>query len=408
MYLTRIFYKRGARLTYYVTLLMLLASSLMPASIASAGCVGGSCSSGITLTPDTGKVGTMVVLAITSSTFALEGNYEIRWSPTTAFEQDRTTVLKQGNVARGDTSVAVSFTIPEAQSGAHYIQFIQLATRAMVNFQFNVKPGLKINPSSARPGATVTVTGQGLPAKTASRLTFDGTLTNVFVTTNDVGSFTAKFTVPDTTAGEHEIAATDEYLSPIALAKLEVIPATTPANETLDASAKGNSIQVNAAVPNSPQQLKDNVSPPMPGLLTPMGHRFGLLGVQTVSFGWSDVLDPSGVTYTLEIADNYDFLPTRPIIRKTGLTETGCALSIAPGAYYWRIKAVDGAGNESQWSYSPYQFVVAEISNLMQKFIELLKEVNFFSILGFVIGGLVIIRIFVLLVQGWRQRRRYY
>jgi hypothetical protein len=139
-----------------------------------------------------------------------------------------------------------------------------------------------------------------------------------------------------------------------------------------------------------------------------MGHRFGLLGTQTVPFKWSGVSDPSGITYTLEVADNYAFLPTGLIIKRTGLTDTSCALDIAPGTYYWRVKAVDGADNESEWSYVPYEFVVAELSNFMHEFIELLKRVRFFSILGFIIGGLVVLRIIVLLVRAWLRRRRGY
>jgi len=405
MYITRIFHKRVTKLIYYAALFTLLASSLMPSSVANAGCVGGSCGTGVSLTPDSGKVGTMVVLSIAGDTFS-EGDYEVYWSPTAVFEQDRTTVLARGHVSEGSTSVATSFTIPGAEYGVHYIQFRQL--RRFVTFQFFVKPGLKVSPASARPTTTVTIIGQGFPAKAAGNLTFDGKSTNLTITTNDVGSFTTEFTIPDATTGEHELAVSTEYPMAAAGAKLEILPAATPANKTPDVMTKDTSTQALAANDNSSQPPQDSTPPPTPGPLTPMGHRFGLLGTQTVSFNWSGVADPSGITYTLEVADNYDFLPTKPILRKTGLTETSCALNIAPGTYYWRVKAVDGAGNESQWSYAPYAFVVAEFSNFIHEFIELLKKVRFFSILGFIIGGLVVLRIIVLLVRAWLRRRRGY
>ena len=70
----------------------------------------GNCS-GVSLTPDKGKVGTRVVLTIMSSAFSLEGDYEVWWSPTITFEKDRTTVLKEGSVTRGSMAVTASFTL---------------------------------------------------------------------------------------------------------------------------------------------------------------------------------------------------------------------------------------------------------------------------------------------------------
>ncbi|MBM3142307.1 MAG: hypothetical protein FJ005_04570 [Chloroflexi bacterium] len=405
MYVTRMFYKREIKLIYYAALFTLLASSLMPSSVANAGCVGGSCGAGVTLTPDSGKVGTMVVLSIAGETFS-EGDYEVCWSPTAAFEQGRTTVLARGHVSEGSTAVATSFTIPEAEYGVHYIQFRQL--RRVVTFQFFVKPGLKVTPASSRPNATVTVNGQGFPAETGGRLTFDGKSTNLTIITNAVGSFTTEFTIPAASSGEHELVVTTEYPMTSASTKLEVLPTANVTNDIPDVPAKETGTQANATEHDSPQPLADTTSPPRPGPITPMGHRFGLVGTQTVSFKWSGANDPSGITYTLEVADNYDFIPTGLIIKRTGLTDTNCALDIAPGTYYWRVKAVDGAGNESEWSYVPYEFVVAEFSNFMHEFTELLKKIKFFYILGFIIAGLVVIRIFVLLIRAWLRRRKGY
>ena len=347
----------------------------------------------------------MVVLSIAGDAFS-EGDYEVYWSPTAAFEQGRTTVLARGHVSEGSTAVATSFTIPEAEYGMHYIQFRQL--RRLVTFQFTVKPGLKVSPSSARPTTTVIIAGQGFPAEAGGKLTFDGKSINLTIITNDVGSFNKEFTIPAAATGEHEIAVSTSYPMASASAKLEVLPTANVTNNTPDVPAKETGTQANAIEHDSPQPLADTTPPPRPGPLTPMGHRFGLVGTQTVSFSWGGVADPSGITYILEVADNYDFLQTSPIIRKTGLTETSCALDIAPGSYYWRVKAVDGVGNESEWSYVPYEFAVAELSNFMHESIGLLKNIKFFYILGFIIGGLVIIRILVLLIRAWLRRRKGY
>ena len=327
----------------------------------------------------------------------------VYWSPTAAFEQGRTTVLARGHVSAGSTSVAASFTIPEAEYGIHYIQFRQPG--GVVPFQFFVNPGLKVSPPSVRSVSTVTIIGQGFPAEAGGRLTFDGKSTNLTIITNDVGSFTKEFTIPAAASGEHELIVTTEYPLATANAKLEVLPTTTSGNKTPDAD---NGMPSHSITDNSPQPPADTTPPPRPGPLSPMGHRFGLLGNQTVSFSWSGVSDPSGITYTLEVADNYDFLSASHIISKTGLTETSYSIDIAPGTYYWRVKAVDGAGNESDWSYVSYEFVVAELSDLVQQFIGLLNRIKFFYILGFIIGGFVILRIIVLLIQAWLRHRKEY
>lgn len=74
----------------------------------------------------------------------------------------------------------------------------------------------------------------------------------------------------------------------------------------------------------------------------------------TPTFDWEDVSDPSGVTYTLEVDDNWDF--ASPKVSKTGLGSSQYTLSgtgdevLTEDSWYWRVKAVDGVGNENGWS----------------------------------------------------------
>jgi hypothetical protein len=369
--------------------------------------VGANCS-GVSLTPDKGKVGTSVVLTITSSAFPLEGDYEVWWSPAITFEKNRTTVLKEGSVARGNMSVTASFSIPESKYGIHYVQFVQLATEKAVSLPFTVKPSLTVSPSSGPPGTTVSISGTGFPAQDMGRLTVDGNLTAVAIVTNDVGSFTSEFVIPDTSAGDHRLIATTEHLAVTATAELEVVSNAGPAGETPDVDTRD--ISTGGCDDNSStlKSTQDNKSPPTPAAIAPMGHRFGLLGAQLICFRWSDVRDPSGVAYTLEIADSCDFLPPETSIRKTELTETSCTISVEPGTYYWRVKAIDGAGNESRWAYVPYAFTVGEVSALVQEFVELLNKVRFLSILGFIVCGLIILPVLVLFIRAFVRRRKDY
>jgi hypothetical protein len=78
----------------------------------------------------------------------------------------------------------------------------------------------------------------------------------------------------------------------------------------------------------------------------------------TPIFDWSDVTDPSGVTYSLQVDDNADF--SSPIVSKEGLTASTYTLTkdeaLPKGTYYWRVEAVDGAGNTAGWT-APFSFV---------------------------------------------------
>jgi hypothetical protein len=75
------------------------------------------------------------------------------------------------------------------------------------------------------------------------------------------------------------------------------------------------------------------------------------------------------VTYALQIAKDLDF--TSPLLDKTGLTISECLVSkddnvkLKKGtAYYWRVKAVDGALNESDWTYPRLFYVGFSLSAL--------------------------------------------
>ena len=328
------------------------------------------------MTPSSGKVGTTAIINITASTFSLEGDYEIRWSPAATFEENKTIVLSKGNVPRGNNSVTARFTVPEAKYGINFVQFMRTSYNDPVNFQFNVRPNIEVTPSSTRSGNSVTISGTGFPARDRGTLTFDGKMTNVKIATNDMGSFTAKFKVPDTTPGEHKlIVKTLRLYTEAASTNLKVLPNTSPEPEppkveNNDTTTKGNSNDKTTV--NLPLNSK---YPPRPAPVTPMGHMYGLFGAQPVTFSWKKVSDPTGIIYTLEIADNVNFSSIKPNMKKTGLTQTNYTISMEPGTYYWRVKAINGEGTEGQWSCAPYAFKVGELSILIHEFMEFLRTI---------------------------------
>ncbi len=132
-------------------------------------------------------------------------------------------------------------------------------------------------------------------------------------------------------------------------------------------------------------------APDKPIPIGPKDQRFGWFGSQLVTFTWSEVSDASGVTYVVEIAENLNFFPLKPGMKKADLTESRCTATIEPGTYYWRVKAIDGAGNESEWSISPYPF-----------------KVGFISIWSIVAGAVIFLIVFVLLIRTFFRRLSEY
>jgi hypothetical protein len=76
-------------------------------------------------------------------------------------------------------------------------------------------------------------------------------------------------------------------------------------------------------------------------------------------FGWGPVTDDSlPVTYRLQVATDVSFGASTIVLDKTALESTSYTLSqaeelklaVQSTPYYWRVKAIDAASNESDWS----------------------------------------------------------
>jgi len=86
------------------------------------------------------------------------------------------------------------------------------------------------------------------------------------------------------------------------------------------------------------------------------------MGVKVKSpatFDWEDITDDSmPVTYVLQIAVDDDFEAASIVMEITDIELSTYTLTEAEelklagrqDAYYWRIKALDGASNESEWT----------------------------------------------------------
>jgi len=97
------------------------------------------------------------------------------------------------------------------------------------------------------------------------------------------------------------------------------------------------------------------------------------------------VEDPSGVSYSFEMSRNSDF--SGSVVRKEGLAQPEYTMQAGEkpqaGDYFWRVKAVDLAGNAGDWSQS--QFIS-------------FTGIDFWPIIG-VIAALVVVGLII-----WRIR----
>jgi hypothetical protein len=165
-------------------------------------------------------------------------------------------------------------------------------------------------------GMSVTVDGTNFKPKTTVEITY-GEEKTITVDTNSRGSFSTNFTIAPGPAGSYTITATD---------------GTNTASTTFIMEA------------NAPP-------PPLPLL-----PKAASAAEEVTYFDWGDVSDPSGVTYTLQIATDTEF--TRVVLERKGLTAseyvlTGAEQLMASGEetpYYWRVKAIDLADNEGEWT----------------------------------------------------------
>ena len=207
-------------------------------------------------------------------------------------------------------------------------------------------------------GMQLEVSGEHFSPERIVTVTYNDSRNPVTGMVDNNGRFTLDFTVPPSTAGDHIITATDGENSTSSIFVMESRPPQIP-------------------VPLEPAAT-DYVDP-------------------QARFDWQDVTDPSGVTYSLQISADRDF--STIVLEKTGLTDSEYTLteeeelprysvdvdlpaetesnqdnsgeenqtSTEPSdgsiAYYWRVRAVDGTSNESDWS-APRSFYVASRSAL--------------------------------------------
>jgi hypothetical protein len=214
---------------------------------------------------------------------------------------------------------ATTFEVLARQAGTYKIRVSDGTNIKETDFTVTTSATISPVTSTASPGHVgddITVSGVGFMPDRTLIITYDGK-TEASTTVASDGTFSITFPAPASHSGTHTIIASDNVSS---ISFTFVMEATPPAAPTLSKPEAGTKAKAQA------------------------------------TFGWSEVTDPSGVTYTLQIATDAAF--TQMVLEKKLLTQSEYTLtkdekleSVSPKTpYYWRVKAIDGASNESAWS----------------------------------------------------------
>jgi len=341
------------------------------------------------ITPNSGKVGTP--MTVSGSGF--------RANRTVSVHFDNIIITTTQSDSRG--SFSATFNIIVGTGGSHVISTSDGVYTVSGNFM--IQPGVILSQTSGKMGAQVNITGTGFDAGRTLAITL-GSMPLRSTTTDASGSFSDRFTVPQMDVGSYNLNASDgTNMASIAFAvtsSFNISPTTGYVGSTVTIKGGGynglvtikydDDIVANAianadgsfsttfVVPASIHGYHtitasdtmtaletafsmESTPPPVPIVMTPQG--ISRENARPV-FTWQGVTDPSGVTYTLQIASDASF--NTVIMEKEELT--GIQYTIqnteklkATGKetpYYWRVKAIDLASNESQWS-TPGSFYVS-------------------------------------------------
>ena len=244
-------------------------------------------------------------------------------------------------------SFQTSFVIPPSGAGPHLIQAISPFSVASVNPEqsFTVVPTVDLSTNEGSVGQKLMVIGQGFAPENTVRLNYDErTLSSIL--TDELGSFRIELLVPESNHGDHLIQLIDE---------------------------EGNKQQTTFNI--------EDIPPASPSLREPDdGTWGGIFGGYQPDMNWSPVTDPSGVKYFLQMSSDRDF--DNIILERDTLLNPRYKFEeqdkLAKGTYFWRVKAIDQASNESPWSNS-YQLK----SGLIPLWL-------FFILVGMVVGFLIL------------------
>ena len=267
----------------------------------------------ITLNSEAGAVGS--ILTVSGTGFASKSDISV------FFQSEEVAFAKTDESGTFGTT---SFNVPSVSPDTYDIT-VKDEKRNTAKYEFTITAGISVDQTTANVGSDLTISGTGFEAGGEIYVEYDGVAVATIATDND-GAFQVVLKVPASPHGEHVISVSDGVNTRQLVFEIE------------------------------------SDAPPVPALVSPDDKS---VAEAATYFDWEDVDDPSvPVRYQLQIASDVDF--TVVILEKT-LTESTYTLggtealaAVTEGSpYFWRVKAIDGALNESEWAAPRLLLVLA-------------------------------------------------
>ena len=350
----------------------------------------------VNVDPVAGGVGTLVTITATGFASA-ESGINVLYSGKE---------VRSGITADVSGSWSTSFSVPPSTSGSHIIIVLgnTTASKDIPDMIFTVAPAVSVNPVSGAVEDDIKISGSGFANnETTIEVTFDGKSLARNILADDSGGWSVNTTVPASGSGPHNITASGRVTPATDIipaifttqSVLTVVPKSGNVNDELRVTGSGfnagkdfsvsfennpiasgsvnesGSFQVIFKAPGgksgsltitatdtkgttaSTSFAMETTPPEVPKIAAPRdGATVGFMGDTKVSFKWSDVTDPSGVSYDIEVSDQSNFVKSifshaKLVDAKYTMTE---AEALPNGEYFWHVRAVDGAGNASEWT----------------------------------------------------------
>jgi len=313
-----------------------------------------------------------------------------------------------GTEAAGGTGeFTYSFTIPDSTAGKHKIT-ARNAEGHSAEAEFEVLPSITVTPTSAATDDILAVSGNGFGPRSGIDVYFKHDEV-AYAKTDEFGNFkVVLFKVPAMAPATYDVTAKDEdgnmgktACTIIAEAWLDKTVAHVGAKVTISGTGfiiggtitiKYDDVVITKIVADSNGAFKavfrvpvskygnhvitvsDDINtkqldfvieweaPPIPIPLLPSDGS-QVEAEAEAYFDWEDVDDPSlPLTYCFQVAPDKDFTATvlekRLTVSEYTLTKEEKLAGVKKESpYYWRVKAIDSAANESEWS-QPNSFYV--------------------------------------------------
>jgi len=293
-------------------------------------------------TPASGPVGTKIT--ITGVGFrAGEDGITFTWDGP---------IIDTNVVAQPNGTFSYVITVPPSVKGRHILgvygsSFTPIGI--VPDLEFEVNPSIRLTPSTVIGSRDIRIDGSGFNADEIIAIKYDNSATDATATTDALGNFKLTMKAPSKAGKTHTIEAAGNK-GGVAQASYTSGSLPPPAIQLLSPGPGATFYGYNSVVDAMTGLFRS------PGSILGIGPAPQQSGTDTSLdvLSWSADTDNSGIKYSLQISKSPDFTSTA--MQKDDIIGASFNLqrSMLPdaGTYYWRVRAVNDAGEIGSWSNS--------------------------------------------------------